>query len=98
MPIRQIVTPEAEGARVNMNPTQYNDGVTPDLWSYQIGGYQVLAKWLKDRKDRFLTSADTIYYSRIVTALAKTIGIQAKIDCEIAGIIGTSSVELFSKH
>ena len=66
--------------RVSINPTQYFDGVTPDLWSYQIGGYQALAKWLKDRKGRFLTSADTIHYSRIVTVLAETIVIQKQID------------------
>ena len=66
--------------RVSINPTQYFDGVTPDLWSYQIGGYQALAKWLKDRKGRFLTSADTIHYSRIVTALAGTTVVQGQID------------------
>jgi len=74
---------DADRGRVGINPTQYFDGVTPDLWSYQIGGYQVLAKWLKDRKGRFLTSADTIHYSRVVTALAATIKVQAGID-EIA--------------
>ncbi|MFZ2413708.1 MAG: type ISP restriction/modification enzyme [Candidatus Cryosericum sp.] len=71
---------DADRGRVSINPTQYFDNVTPDLWSYQIGGYQVLAKWLKDRKGRFLTSADTIHYSRIVTALSKTIMVQTKID------------------
>ena len=71
---------DADRGRVSINPTQYFDGVTPDLWSYQIGGYHVLSKWLKDRKGRFLTSADTIHYSRIVTALARTIAAQLLID------------------
>ena len=71
---------DADRGRVSINPTQYFDGVTPDLWSYQIGGYQVLAKWLKDRKGRFLTSADTIHYSRIVTALSGTWALQTEID------------------
>jgi len=35
---------DADRGRVSINPTQYFDGVTPDLWAYQIGGYQVLAK------------------------------------------------------
>jgi len=70
---------DAERGRVSINPTQYFDGVTPDLWIYQIGGYQVLAKWLKDRKGRFLTSADTIHYSRIVTALQGTAVVQAQL-------------------
>jgi len=71
---------DADRGRVSINPTQYFDGVTPEFWTYQIGGYQVLAKWLKDRKGRFLTSADTIHYSRIVTALSKTIAVQVSIN------------------
>lgn len=71
---------DPDRGRVTINPTQYFDGVIPDLWAYQIGGYQVLAKWLKDRKGRFLTSADTIHYSRIVTALARTSNLQRTID------------------
>jgi hypothetical protein len=71
---------DTDRGRVSINPTQYFDGVILDLWTYQIGGYQVLAKWLKDRKGRFLTSADTIHYSRIVTALSKTIMVQTEID------------------
>jgi type I restriction-modification system DNA methylase subunit len=71
---------DADRGRVSINSTQYFDGVTPDVWSYQIGGYQVLAKWLKDRKGRFLTSADTIHYSRIATAQFRTILIQGQIE------------------
>ncbi len=71
---------DADRGRVSINPTQYFDGVTPELWSYQIGGYQVLSKWLKDRKGRFLTSVDTIHYSRIVTALHGTVVLQTEID------------------
>jgi type I restriction-modification system DNA methylase subunit len=82
---------DADRGRVNINPTQYFDGVTPDLWSYQIGGYQVLAKWLKDRKGRFLTSADTIHYSRIVTALSRTIVLQACIDKEVSDVISLTA-------
>jgi len=71
---------DADRGRVSINPTQYFDGVTPDLWSYQVGGYQVLAKWLKDRKGRYLTADDTKHYSRMVTALAGTVKLQEEID------------------
>jgi len=71
---------DADNGRVSINSTQYFDCVAPDLWAYQIGGYQVLAKWLKDRKGRFLTSADTIHYSRIVTSISKTQWVQQLID------------------
>ena len=66
--------------RVYINKTQYFEGVEPEVWVYQIGGYQVLDKWLKDRKGRLLSLEDIRRYCRIVTAIAKTIEIQAKID------------------
>jgi hypothetical protein len=78
---------DADRGRVSINPTQYFDGITPDLWSYQIGGYQVLAKWLKDRKGRFLTAADTQHYSRIVSTLSRTVAVQAALDAHISSVL-----------
>ena len=66
--------------RVYINETQHFEGVEPEVWAYQIGGYQVLDKWLKDRKGRTLNLDDITHYCRVVTALAKTIEIQAEID------------------
>jgi hypothetical protein len=65
---------------VYINAEQYFQGVSPKLWNYQIGGYQVLNKWLKDRKDRVLTLDEAQTYSKIVTAIQKTIEIQQEID------------------
>ena len=66
--------------RVYINNQQYFDGIEPDIWNYHIGGYQVLDKWLKDRKGRVLSSEDIKHYCRVVTALAKTVELQEKID------------------
>ncbi|MCI0515317.1 hypothetical protein L0128_19050, partial [candidate division KSB1 bacterium] len=57
---------------------KYFEGITPAVWNYHIGGYQVLQKYLKDRKGRLMDDAP--HYCRIVTALSKTIELQAKID------------------
>lgn len=66
--------------RVYINKAQYFEGVKPEVWEYQIGGYQVLDKWLKDRKGRVLSMEDIRHYCRVVTALSKTFQIQAEID------------------
>ncbi len=71
---------EEKGRRVYINKAQYFEGVEPEVWEYQIGGYQVLDKWLKDRKGRVLNLEDIRHYCRVVTALAKTIKIQQEID------------------
>jgi len=66
--------------RVYINPTQYFEGITKEVFEYQIGGYQVMSNWLKYRKGRFLTLDETITYCQIATAVAKTIEIQREID------------------
>ncbi|MBI4822877.1 MAG: hypothetical protein HY805_01430 [Nitrospirae bacterium] len=47
---------------------------------YQIGGYQVCEKWLKDRKGKSLSLEALKHYCRIVTAIQKTISLQSEID------------------
>jgi len=66
--------------RVNINDLQYFDGIKPEVWNYQIGGYQVLDKWLKDRKGRSLSSEDIKHYCKVATAISETIEIQEEID------------------
>lgn len=63
-----------------INDRQHFERIPVEVWEYQIGGYQVLDKWLKDRKDRILSSEDIRHYCRIVTALAETIKVQKEID------------------
>jgi hypothetical protein len=49
-----------------------------EVWNYHIGGYQVLHKYLKDRKGRNMD--DPVHYCRIATAISKTIELQKEID------------------
>jgi predicted helicase len=74
----RIVRYEAGQKRVYINADKYFEGITPEMWAYQIGGYQVLEKYLKDRKGRSLD--DPVHYIRIATAIAHTITLQAEID------------------
>ena len=64
--------------RVYINSDKYFEGVGPEMWNYQIGGYQVLAKYLKDRKGRRMD--DPVRYIHIATAIARTIDLQTHIN------------------
>ncbi|MBU4511537.1 DNA methyltransferase, partial [bacterium] len=75
--IEKVIYKEDE-RRIYINEEKYFEGVPPEIWNYHIGGYQVLRKYLKDRKDRMMDDAPR--YCRIVTALYKTIEIQKQID------------------
>jgi len=65
---------------VYINSSQYFEGIPKEVWEYQIGGYQVCDKWLKDRKGRPLSLDDITHYCKVVTSLKKTIEVQSKID------------------
>jgi len=71
---------EEKAGLLHINKTQYFEGISKEVWSYQIGGYQVCDKWLKDRKGRELSADEIRSYCRIVTSLKKTIEIQKAID------------------
>jgi predicted helicase len=73
---------EIEG-RVWINKTQYVAGVPEDVWNFQIGGYQVLHKWLKDRRGRQLTFDNLAHYRQIVVALRATMRLMDEIDVAI---------------
>lgn len=71
---------EGRGGQVYINAEQYFEGVEPEVWEFHIGGYQVLDKWLKDRRGRALSYEDIRHYQRIVAALKETMRIMGDID------------------
>ena len=77
--VKQIAYEERKKA-VHINAEQHFVPVPADVWEYQIGGYQVMEKWLKDRKNRRLSLDDIKQYCKIATALKETIVLQGKID------------------
>lgn len=69
-----------EKGKVFINNDQYFEGVAPEIWKYQIGGYKVCEKWLKDRKGRILSLDEIKHYCKVVTVIQKTTEIQKVID------------------
>jgi SAM-dependent methyltransferase len=67
-------------SRLYLNGTQYFDSVTPDVWSFQVGGYQVLAKYLKNRKGRLLTASEIANVEKVVNVLSYTVAQMKRID------------------
>ncbi len=77
----KYVPPKADqSGRVKINSSQYFEGIPPEVWDFYVGGYQVLQKWLKDRRGRQLSYDDLTHYQQVVVALQKTIDVMAEID------------------
>ena len=64
-------------------------GVPEDVWSFQVGGYQVCNKWLKDRQakngknpspGKVLTVRDIQHYQKMIVSISETIKIMSDID------------------
>ena len=66
--------------RVYFNKEQYFEGIPKAVWEYQIGGYQVAAKYLKDRKKRELSQEEIEHYMKVVKAIEMTIEVQKRIE------------------
>jgi predicted helicase len=61
-----------------INKHKYFDGITPEIWQYQVGGYQVLEKFLRDRKGQSMSDPAT--FCKISSALHYTMNTQEAID------------------
>lgn len=78
---------EATG-QVYINKAQYFSGIPEDIYNFYIGGYQVLNKWLKDRKGRELDFDDLKHYQSIAGALSETMRLMNEVDGVIDGAGG----------
>jgi hypothetical protein len=71
-----------EKGKVWINKNRYFETVPENIWNFYIGGYQVLDKWLKERKKHeiSLSSADIQHFIKVVNVLDYTINTMQKID------------------
>ncbi|MEA2066263.1 MAG: type ISP restriction/modification enzyme, partial [Thermotogota bacterium] len=74
------VSYDEENERVYFNKEQYFDGIAKEVWEYRIGAYQVMAKYLKDRKGRELPLEEIEHYMEVAAAIKRTIEVQEEID------------------
>jgi hypothetical protein len=65
---------------LNKAQTQGLRGIPQEVWEFEIGGYQVCEKWLKDRKGRVLTEGDIAHYQKIVAVISESLRLMAEID------------------
>ncbi|MEM3714897.1 MAG: type ISP restriction/modification enzyme [Nitrososphaeria archaeon] len=74
------VSYDSKTNRVYINKTQYFDNISEPIWNFEIGGYQVLHKWLSGRKGTILSYEDQMQFKKIVYSLSETIKIMEEID------------------
>ena len=60
--------------------TDLSGQIEAEVWQFRIGGYQVLARWLKQRRHRELSAAEQEHFQRIAEAIRRTLRWMASIE------------------
>ena len=78
----KVETVNYDKGKVWLNKERYFENVPDDVWNFYIGGYQVLDKWLKERKKHEITlsSDDIKHFQYVVNIIAHTIKTMERID------------------
>lgn len=92
--------------KVFINASSGFANVRQRVWEHTIGGYQVLHKWLDDRRKagRSLSADDITHWLRVYAALEATQTLMQQVDTAIdahggwPGTAGASSVSAFSQN
>ena len=63
-----------------INQNNHFEGIPEDVWSYYVGGYQPMQKWLQYRRGRVLPPDDIIHYERMAYCIGQTIDIIKQLD------------------
>jgi hypothetical protein len=66
--------------KVSINDKQFFSGIKPQMWKFEVGGYQICERWLKQRIGRKLNAQDLMRYMKIAASIEKTIELQEQID------------------
>lgn len=77
-----------EDQTVTINKTQFFKPVPQKVWDFHIGGYQVLDKYLKSRKEHALSLDEIRQVSAIADSLAFTVEQMARIDDAYNAVFG----------
>ncbi|EJF05953.1 putative helicase [Thiovulum sp. ES] len=65
--------------KIYLNPETYISEISDEVWHFQIGGYQVLEKWLNDRKNQTLKTDELLYFMKIIVSLSETLKIMKRL-------------------
>lgn len=77
---------EPYSMRLFINDRQYFSNIDTPTWEFKMGGYQILHKWLKDRRGTHLDGLDILHVIKIIRSLQCTRRYQQKIDKLFPGI------------
>jgi len=86
------VSYDEETRRVYFNNEQYFSGISKAVWEYRIAAYQVMAKYLEDRKKRELSLEEIVHYRKMAKAIERTIEVRERVEKVYAELGGARNL------
>jgi len=83
--------------RLYINDEEFFGNVPEEVWEFVIGGYQVLDKYLKYRKDRKLSREEIEHLLKVITAIKFTID-KMRVAEELFKKIDLNNLVMFEKR
>ena len=72
--------PQYHDERVYINSERWLAPVSVDTWGFRVGAHQVASKWLKDRRGRHLSEAESSVYRHVIHAISRTTACMQRIE------------------
>ncbi|MFX0066413.1 MAG: type ISP restriction/modification enzyme, partial [Candidatus Hermodarchaeota archaeon] len=69
--------------RLKINKSQFFEKINEKVYNYHTGGYQLIKKWLKDRKGNELTEQEVVNLNKMIISISKSLEIMDEIDKRI---------------
>jgi len=88
---------DKENERIYINKSQFIGNVPERAWDYQVGGYEVLHKWLTERKGKRLSSEEINTLLKIVSIILETIQLSEQVDKYFLDVENQTIDLVFSK-
>ena len=63
-----------------INRTTYINGISKEVWEFNVGSYQIIPRWLKERKEIRLSEKDLNAFGEIVGVIKETVSIMQTLD------------------
>jgi predicted helicase len=70
---RKVMKVFWQNEKLYINPVSYFSGVSKAVFDYEIGSYQVLHKYLKDRNEEVLNLDEIEHLQNVIKVLTKTV-------------------------
>jgi hypothetical protein len=76
--------PQFHGHQILFSPAKIFTPVSPAIWSFRVGKYQVCRAWGAARVGQTLTWEDIHAYLALLSTISQTILLVEQLDCVIA--------------